>query len=160
MENASRPTSLHALLGDVGNEELGKLSRTGESNQVSAWDFIGALPQPLARHAGLKIAREEPIIFAHHDVDWDVGPRLEVRAFVESDVALPMFIPSSLFSDSIWHVVEEVRGEIELDAVATALGRGNPRLEPSSMVPPVARRFAGKRDHCVYEDEHADRRPR
>src|SRR5262249_9379862 len=83
-----------------------------------------------------------------------------VRAFVESDVALATFIRGSLFSDSIWHVVEEVRGEIELDAVATTLGRSNPRLEPSSMVPPVARRFAGKRDHCVYEDEHADRRPR
>src|SRR5262249_46531201 len=150
----------NALVRDVGNEELGKLSRAGEGNQVSAWDFIGALSQPFARHAGLKIAWEEPIIFANHDMDWDIGPRLEGRAFVERDIALATCMRGSFFSDIFWHVVEEVGGELELDAVATALGGRNARLLPSGTVPPLAGRFAGKRDHCIHEDEQANRRPR
>ena len=50
----------------------------GEGNQVAAWNFVDGLAEPLACHAGLKVAREEPIVLANDHVNRDIGPRLEV----------------------------------------------------------------------------------
>jgi hypothetical protein len=51
----------------------------GERNQVAAWDFVVGLAEPRACDAGLKVAREDPIVFTDHHVNRDVGPCLEGR---------------------------------------------------------------------------------
>ena len=132
----------------------------GECNQVSAWDFVDGLAEPFACDAGLKVAWEEAIVFANYDMDWNFWPRLEVGTLIESDLGLLTFVCGSLFSDTLRNVVEEVRSEVEFDAVAAALGSGNPRFAPTSVIPPLPGGFAGKRDHCIHEDEHAKPRPR
>jgi hypothetical protein len=84
---------------------------------------------------------------------------LEVRGLAEGDLGFLALVRGSFFGDILWHIMEEIRGEIELDAVATTLGRSLPRFEPPSVIPPLSGRFAGKRDHRVHEGEHANRRP-
>jgi hypothetical protein len=132
----------------------------GECNQVSAWDFVGGLAEPFTCHAGLKVAWEEAIVFANDHMDWNFWPRLEVGTLIEGDLGLPTFVCGSLFGDTIRNVVEEVRCGIELDAVTAALGRRNPRFAPTGVIPPLPSGFAGKRDHCIHEDEHPKRRAR
>src|SRR4051794_14321867 len=105
----------------------------GERNQVAAWDFVDGLAEPLVCHACLKVARKEPIVFTNHHVNRNVGPRLEVCGLAEGGVGFPALVRGSFFGDILWHVMEEIRGEIELDAVATTLGRSLPRFEPPSV---------------------------
>jgi hypothetical protein len=93
----------------------------GERNQVAAWDFVDGLAEPLVCHACLKVARKEQIVFTNHHMDRNVGPRLEVRGLAEGDLGFPALVRGSFFGDILWHTMEEIRGEIELDAVATSV---------------------------------------
>jgi hypothetical protein len=90
----------------------------GERNQVAAWDFVDGLAEPLVCHACLKVAQKEPIVFTNHHVNRNVGPLLEVRGLAEGDPGFPAFVRGSFFGDILWHIMEEIRGEIKLDAVA------------------------------------------
>jgi hypothetical protein len=144
----NRSNGSHTLLRDVGKQEFGEFAWMGERNQVATWDFVNGLAEPLVCHARLKVTRKEPIVFTNYHVNRNVGPRLEVRGLAEGDLGFLALVRGSFFGDILWHIMEEIRGEIELDAVATTLGRSLPRFEPSSVIPPLTGRFAGKRDHA------------
>jgi hypothetical protein len=155
----NRSNGSHTLLRDVGKQEFGEFAWMGERNQVATWDFVNGLAEPLVCHARLKVTRKEPIVFTNYHVNRNVGPRLEVRGLAEGDLGFLALVRGAFFGDILWHIMEEIRCEIELDAVATPLGRSLPRFEPPSVIPPLTGRFAGKRDHRVHEVEHANRRP-
>ena len=67
-----------------------------------------------AFEACLKVARKEPIVSTDHDVNRNVGPRLEVRGLAEGDLGLRARVRGPFLGDVLWHIVKEIRGEIEL----------------------------------------------
>jgi hypothetical protein len=81
-------------------------------------------------------------------------PRLESAGLAKHRVGLRALVRLALLDDLGWKVVQEVRGEIKARAVTAALSRGDPRVLPSGVRPPLPRRLARQGDHAVDEDQH------
>src|SRR5688500_1811842 len=83
----------------------------------------------------------------------NVGPGAEICRLTERDLRLFSLVFGSLGDNVGRHVVEEVRVELELGAVAMELGCGQTRFRRAGVAPPVAGRLAWLRDHRVHEHQ-------
>jgi hypothetical protein len=127
---------------------------------VATRQLVDGLVQSFARDAPLEVDRKEPIVAPRDHVYRNLGPRFETAGLGEHDLGLGTLMPFALLNDLGRHVVQEVRGEVELRAVAAALCSFCPRCRRPGVVPPLSSRLAGNRDHGVDEHQHAYANPR
>src|SRR5262245_17494773 len=116
---------------------------------MPAWKLVDADLQALLCDATLELDRKEPILAPGNDVDRHCGPRLESAGLAEPDIRLGAILPLALLEDLGRNVVQEVRREVEVRAVTTALRRRPSRFLPPGVGPPRARRFGGDGAPCV-----------
>jgi hypothetical protein len=109
---------------NVTEELIGETAWVCEREEMAAWKLVDGEMQSLSCDATLELDREEAIVASGDHVDPDRGPRLESAGLAEDDVSLGALARLALFHDLRWEVVEEVGGEIEARAVATAVRRG------------------------------------
>src|SRR5215831_886651 len=127
---------------------------------MAPWKLVDDDGQPLLCDATLELDRKEPIVASGDHVDRDRRPRLESAGLAEHDVGLAALQRLALSHDLGWKIVQEVGGEIEVQAVTTAVRRGCPRFLPPGVGPPLFRRLAGHGNHRVDEHDHPYPRPR
>src|SRR5215831_5134702 len=127
---------------------------------MAPWKLVDDDGQPFLCDATLELDRKEAIVASGDHVDRDRRPRLESAGLAEHDVGLAALQRLALSHDLGWKVVQEVGGEIEVQAVTTAVRRGCPRFLPPGVGPPLFRRLAGHGNHRVDEHDHPYPRPR
>jgi hypothetical protein len=85
----------------------------------------------------LEVEREEPIVASGDHVDRNIGPGFESAGLAEHDLGLGPLARRALPDRLGREVVEEVGGEVEVSAVATALCGRDPGCDRSRVVPPL-----------------------
>jgi hypothetical protein len=121
---------------------------------VAAGQHISLDAQAFSCQSLLKIQREEPVASSCHDSDGDLGPLDEVAGRSEHGVRLRRFLAGG--ENLSRNVVQEVGLGIELGPVAAGLGRRDPGLGLSGVLPPRPWRLASYRDHGVHQDDAGD----
>jgi hypothetical protein len=107
---------------------------------MAARQLYGGRLQPFACHATLKVDGEESVVTSADHVDGDLGPGVESARLAEDNIRLVTLAGLALLDDLGRDVVQEVGGEVEGWAVATATCSGlsaprSPRCCPTTLQP-------------------------
>jgi hypothetical protein len=151
---ATRP-STPQLGSEVPKELICETVWIREREEVAAGQLVDLGVQSLLRHPTLEVDRKEAIVASGDHVDRNLGPGFESARLTEHDVGLGALVRLALLDDLGRDVVEEVRGEVEVSAVATPVCGRYPRCDRFGVVPPLSNRLAGNRNHRVDEHQHA-----
>jgi hypothetical protein len=100
-----------------------------EREEVAAGQLLDLDLQSLLRDPTLELDRKEPIVASRDHVDGNLGPGFESARLSEHDVGLGALVRLALLDELGRHVVQEVRGEVEVAAVATLVCGRCPRRD-------------------------------
>ena len=149
----SRPSS------KVTNKLIDETAWIRERKEVAARELVDVLVKSFPRDAPLEVDRKEPIIAAGDNMDRILGPRFETAGLAEHNVGLGALVSLALLDDLGRNVVQEVRGEVEVRAIAATLCSLCSRSYRSGVAPPFPSRLAGNRNHGVDEYQACVREP-
>src|SRR5262249_31917158 len=117
--------------------------------------FVDSYIQPFTHKAPLEFDRKEPIVTPGDHVDWNLWPCFKPAWLTKDDVGFWALMRLALLNNLGRNVMQEVRGEIKMGAVAAAVRSRCSRLDCPRIVPPLACRLAGNRDHRIDQHQHA-----
>jgi hypothetical protein len=100
----------------------------------------------LLRDPTLELDRKEPIVASGDHMGRNLGPGFESARLTEHDVGLRALVRLALLDDVGRDVVQEVRREVEVGAVATLVCGRYPRRDRLGVVPPLSSGLAGNRN--------------
>src|SRR5665213_896390 len=127
-----------------------------QCDEVTAGHNIRLEAETIARDSALEIEREEPVSLASEYPDRYGWPIHEVARRPEDGVGLWPLMRFSRSRHLWWNVVQKVRVQVELSAVATGHGGALARVEPARVIPPCSRGLARVGDHRVHENKLSD----
>src|SRR5262245_23764560 len=137
-------------LGGVGNQPLRQLGRTAESDEMPARHVVGLEAESLACDAALKLQRKEPIVAPDEDARGNLRPLLEATGRCEYRIRLAwLALGKGRIDERLRHIVKELDQRIERTIARLRLG-------VAGMLPPLARGFAGCRDHRIEKNEETN----
>jgi len=146
----------------VGLQAVGELLRAGEGGEVAAVHLVRRDAEPLPRDPAHELRGEEAVVAAQQEAGRHGRPGAERPRLLEGRIGLSARSASERFRhDVLGDVVEEgregVEGAVRRSAVALVLLASGRRV--TGVRPPVARRFARRRDHRRQHHEQVDGEP-
>ncbi len=111
---------------------------------MAAGQLVDLDLQSLLRDPTLELDRKETIVASGDRVGGNLGPGFESAPLSEHDVGLGALVRLALLDDVGRDVVQEVRREVEVGAVATLVCGRDPRRDRPGVVPPLSSGLARK----------------
>lgn len=132
-----------------------KLFRVRKRDEMPTRKHFHIRAQSLPCNAPLKAQRKESIACRGDHVDRHAWPVFEFTGLPENRVSLLTILRRSA-QERLWNIVQEVRLQVEFDAIATLSCGSGTGTRGSRVVPPLTGRFPRSWDHGVDQNEHLD----